>query len=45
MRSSLANKNIRNLLHDVKTFSFTTDIWNSSVSPISLLSLTAQWKL
>lgn len=28
-------KHIRNLLQDVKTLSFTTDIWSSSVSPLS----------
>ncbi|XP_051809821.1 zinc finger BED domain-containing protein 4-like [Acanthochromis polyacanthus] len=35
-------KHIHNLLHDVKTLSFTTDIWSSSVSSVSLISLTAQ---
>ncbi len=36
-------KHIHNLLQDVKALSFTTDIWSSSVSPMSLISLTAQW--
>ncbi|XP_036067644.1 zinc finger BED domain-containing protein 4-like [Oryzias melastigma] len=31
------------LLKDVPFISFTTDIWSSSVAPMSLLSLTAQW--
>lgn len=31
------------LVHGVLAFSFTTDIWTSSVCPMSLLSLTAQW--
>lgn len=31
------------LLSDVPHVSFTTDIWSSSVAPMSLLSLTAQW--
>ena len=31
------------LMEDSPSISFTTDIWSSDVSPISLLSLTAQW--
>ncbi|KAF3851672.1 hypothetical protein F7725_013444 [Dissostichus mawsoni] len=31
------------LLTDVPAFGFTTDIWSSSVCPMSLLSFTAQW--
>ncbi|KAK7888714.1 hypothetical protein WMY93_024274 [Mugilogobius chulae] len=31
------------LLSDAPHVSFTTDIWSSSVAPMSLLSLTAQW--
>ncbi|XP_073470760.1 zinc finger BED domain-containing protein 4-like [Aquarana catesbeiana] len=31
------------LQKDIKAISFTTDIWSSSVSPLSLISLTAQW--
>ena len=31
------------LATDIATFSFTTDIWSSDVSPTSMLSLTAQW--
>ncbi|XP_036950720.1 zinc finger BED domain-containing protein 4-like [Acanthopagrus latus] len=31
------------LLKDVPDVAFTTDIWSSSVCPMSLLSLTAQW--
>lgn len=34
---------VHNLLQEVSALSFTTDIWTSSVSPMSLLSLTAQW--
>jgi len=36
-------KHVSGLLCDVSAFSFTTDIWSSSVCPMSLLSLTAQW--
>ena len=35
--------NVWYLVHDAETISFTTDIWTSSVCPMSLLSLTAQW--
>ncbi|KAJ8349041.1 hypothetical protein SKAU_G00276300 [Synaphobranchus kaupii] len=31
------------LARDIPTISFTTDIWSSDVSPVSMLSLTAQW--
>ena len=31
------------LLSEVHAFGFTTDIWSSSVCPMSLLSFTAQW--
>lgn len=34
---------ISNLLLDVSSISFTTDIWSSSVCPMSLISLTAHW--
>ena len=36
---------VRSLVHDAEAISFTTDrpIWTSSVCPMSLLSLTAQW--
>lgn len=35
---------IRELLAcDIAAISFTTDIWSSDVSPVSMLSLTAQW--
>ncbi|KAL1249064.1 hypothetical protein QQF64_022382 [Cirrhinus molitorella] len=34
---------VRSLVHDATAISFTTDIWTSSVCPMSLLSLTAQW--
>lgn len=37
-------KHITNMLQeDIKAISFTTDIWSSSVSPVSVISLTAQW--
>ncbi|XP_073722443.1 zinc finger BED domain-containing protein 4-like [Misgurnus anguillicaudatus] len=36
-------KHVSGLLRDVSAFSFTTDIWSSSVCPTSLLSLTVQW--
>ena len=31
------------LARDMAAISFTTDIWSSDVSPVSMLSLTAQW--
>lgn len=31
------------LARDIAAISFTTDIWSSDVSPVSMLSLTAQW--
>ena len=31
------------LARDITAISFTTDIWSSDVSPVSMLSLTAQW--
>ena len=36
-------KHVRNLVNEASALSFTTDIWTSSVCPMSLLSLTAQW--
>lgn len=36
-------KHVSALVHGVSAFSFTTDIWTSSVCPMSLLSLTTQW--
>jgi hypothetical protein len=36
-------KHILEMVKDVKALSFTTDIWSSDVSPVSLLSLTAHW--
>lgn len=36
-------KHILEGIKDVKAISFTTDIWSSDVSPLSLLSLTAHW--
>ncbi|PIO29669.1 hypothetical protein AB205_0145900, partial [Aquarana catesbeiana] len=40
----MVKKHINIMLQkDIKAISFTTDIWNSSVSPLSLISLTAQW--
>ncbi|XP_038157148.1 zinc finger BED domain-containing protein 4-like [Cyprinodon tularosa] len=36
-------RHIQSLLQDVSAISLTTDIWTSSVSPVSLISLTAQW--
>lgn len=32
-------KHITSLLHDIKTISFTTDIWSCFVNPLSLISL------
>lgn len=40
---SVVSKHIEKLLTDVTHISFTTNIWTSSVSPVSMLSLTAQW--
>ena len=37
------SKHILERIEDVKALSFTTDIWSSDVSPVSLLSLTAHW--
>ncbi|KAK0151276.1 Copine-8 [Merluccius polli] len=34
---------VEKLISDAVSISFTTDIWSSSVSQVSLLSLTAQW--
>lgn len=36
-------KHVSALVHGVSAFSFTADIWTSSVRPKSLLSLMAQW--
>lgn len=36
-------KHISSLLCDMSAISLTTDIWSSSVSPMSLMSLTGQW--
>ncbi|XP_041827312.1 zinc finger BED domain-containing protein 4-like [Melanotaenia boesemani] len=36
-------KHIFEEIKDAKVISFTTDIWSSDVSPMSLLSLTAHW--
>uniref|UniRef100_A0A4W6F7S8 Aminopeptidase n=1 Tax=Lates calcarifer TaxID=8187 RepID=A0A4W6F7S8_LATCA len=35
-------RHICSLLQDISALSFTTDIWTNSVSPVSLISLTAQ---
>lgn len=34
---------VQSSVADVESLSFTTDIWSSSLCPMSLLSLTAQW--
>lgn len=36
-------KHVSEEIKDVKSMSFTTDIWSSDVSPVSLLSLTVHW--
>ncbi|XP_073331910.1 zinc finger BED domain-containing protein 4-like [Pagrus major] len=36
-------KKVRDQVNKASALSFTTDIWTSSVCPMSLLSLTAQW--
>lgn len=40
---TLWKKHIHSLLPYISAFSLTTDIWTSSVCPMSLISLTAQW--
>ena len=42
LQSAVSNY-VEKLLTDATHISFTTDIWTSSVSPVSMLSLTAQW--
>lgn len=36
-------KHVYNPMQEVSALSFTTDIWTSSVCPLSLLSLMVQW--
>lgn len=36
-------KHVNSLLQDILAVNFTADIWSSSVSPMSLIGLTAQW--
>ncbi|KAL1278883.1 hypothetical protein QQF64_025556 [Cirrhinus molitorella] len=40
---SVVYVHIEKILADATSVSFTTDIWTSSVSPVSMLSLTAHW--
>ena len=40
---STVKTHIQGLLQNITFVSFTTDIWSSSVTPMSLISLTAQW--
>lgn len=40
---SVVASHIEKLLAGASHISFTTDIWTSSVSPVSILSLTVQW--
>ena len=40
---SVAYGHVEKLISDAVAISFTTDIWSSSVSQVSMLSLTAQW--
>ncbi len=40
---SVVYVHIEKLLADATSVSFTIDIWTSSVSPVSVLSLTAHW--
>ncbi|XP_061913720.1 zinc finger BED domain-containing protein 4-like [Entelurus aequoreus] len=37
------SNHVEKLISDAVSLSFTTDIWSSSVSQVSMLSLTAQW--
>lgn len=41
--TDLVKKHIMSLFHGIPAVSFTTDIWTSSVCPMSLISLTVQW--
>lgn len=40
---SVVYSHVEKLIADATSISFTTDIWSSSVSQVSMLSLTAQW--
>ena len=40
---SAVYSHVEKLIADAVSISFTTDIWSSSVSQVSMLSLTAQW--
>ena len=40
---SVVSNYAEKLLTDTTHINFTTDIWTSSVSPVSMSSLTAQW--
>lgn len=40
---TVVHRHVENLISDAVAISFTTDIWPSSVSQVSMLSLTAQW--
>lgn len=42
-KHEFVKKHIHSLVQDISAFSFTTYIWTSSVSPVSLIRLIVQW--